>query len=163
MNILNLFDRIFLDIKRADRLVKNHSLSALCPFIWLFFDVLFIFSYKLEVEGEILFRALSKMNQFNSSIRPECIILRFALIRCSDQSHHFSSNNLAIVTLSNRLCMGFAGISPTIVYGGMSFVTTARLQIIATPQSLFQKESQLHNLPIHHYQLCYCLYYTIHL
>ena len=36
-----------------------------------------------------------------------------------------------MVSSGNRLFIGFAGTPPTIVYGGTSFVTTARVPMIA--------------------------------
>lgn len=53
------------------------------------------------------------------------------LIFSSGQSHHLASNKAEMVASAKRLRIVFAGTPPTIVYGGTSFVTMARVPMIA--------------------------------
>ena len=62
---------------------------------------------------------------------PDCISVICCRIYSSDQFHHFILSRKSIVSWVKRFLIGFAGTPPTIVYGGMSFVTTARVPITA--------------------------------
>ena len=80
-------------------------------------------------EGNSLAYLSYKKGRF--SIRPDFMASIFSLIRSSSQSHHFISSSEDITSSGKRFFIGFAGTPPTTVYGGTSFVTTARVPIIA--------------------------------
>ena len=79
---------------------------------------------------------------------PVCIAWMFFVIRSSGQSHHLSSSRVAAVSPEYRFLIGFAGTPPAIVYGGTSFVTTARLPIMA-PSPIVTPAITTASYPIH--------------